>query len=546
MLDNRTLIFVELLIPLSFMIIQLVEFGWTNKQAVKANISANFFQFLGYLLLFFTVNQSNFLIIILSNISISISSLLMILTTFILFNVKIPKKLLTLFGILIIIILLGFRDYVSILLCLLFIYSAFVLVLLTIRKSKPLLWVFIVEFIILSFIFIMRFVYIVFPSSLTNNLSSTILILGISVSMLVWNYTIQLKRNSLYGLEIEENANNIFRIQEDLSILNYIYFQKSTNCSIDELYNKISELLAERFLINEIVIFGEEYGSFKLRYSRGVNNQELQVISDISQDKSISYKAFKDNIVVESYIGEIPEGEYKSLLLQKRLLGAVSFPLWTEGNAIGSISLGISPNSTIIKKDREIFIAICRQIAGVLYSAKIHNELIKTQNKLKEMATIDHLTGIYNRREFFHQFKGELNATKRHNDILTLFMIDIDDFKKVNDTYGHDVGDMVLRRVVSCIRTQLRENDLFARYGGEEFVGVLLRSDNDGANKKIKSIIEDVSKIRFEGFPELKITISAGSSSYKDDESNIEQIIKKADIALYKAKKQGKNRLSVN
>ena len=168
-------------------------------------------------------------------------------------------------------------------------------------------------------------------------------------------------------------------------------------------------------------------------------------------------------------------------------------------------------------------------------------ELLVVNKKLEEMAHVDSLTGAYNRRYFYEISKKLLSFTKREKKPLSIAMIDIDKFKDVNDTYGHDVGDEVLKVLVNEIKNNIRESDVFVRYGGEEFILLLPNTDLEHAlviTQKLRTIIESCQKV--DG---LKFTISIGVAAFIDSKDNIESLVKKADEALYEAKNSGRNRV---
>ncbi|SLM31530.1 putative diguanylate cyclase (GGDEF domain protein) [Desulfamplus magnetovallimortis] len=167
--------------------------------------------------------------------------------------------------------------------------------------------------------------------------------------------------------------------------------------------------------------------------------------------------------------------------------------------------------------------------------------------QLTNAATIDPLTGCYNRREFESQIKKAVATAKRQNTSLSLFMFDIDHFKKVNDTYGHQAGDTVLKEVAALVQKNIRSNDVIARYGGEEFIGILPATEKRKAMEladrlrqaiEAKTINTDVSPIN--------VTASFGVATitpYYDttDFSDILDLIEEADSMMYKAKLNGRN-----
>ena len=167
---------------------------------------------------------------------------------------------------------------------------------------------------------------------------------------------------------------------------------------------------------------------------------------------------------------------------------------------------------------------------------------------LKETTTVDALTGLLNRRFLGDSSETLASGILRRDAHMGVLMADIDFFKQVNDTYGHEVGDEVLKRVAQTIRDSVRRSDVVIRYGGEEFL-ILLMDDAKDENstksvaEKIRKAVEDTSFTVPGGV--LKKTISIGASIFPDDAENFWQCIKYADVALYKAKEAGRNRVVV-
>ncbi|WP_321315001.1 diguanylate cyclase [Halarcobacter sp.] len=174
-----------------------------------------------------------------------------------------------------------------------------------------------------------------------------------------------------------------------------------------------------------------------------------------------------------------------------------------------------------------------------------NRELIKSEYKVafnEKLALTDSLTKVYNRRfldEFSNKYSNEISSSKEG---LSLFVVDIDNFKNINDTYGHDRGDEVITTLVSIVKSVIRKNDFIVRLGGDEFL-ILLPSSNLKNCKKIAiKLIEKINERneKLESF-EINFTISIGSANYEKDDMGIVDTIKRADKHLYKAKAQGKN-----
>lgn len=176
---------------------------------------------------------------------------------------------------------------------------------------------------------------------------------------------------------------------------------------------------------------------------------------------------------------------------------------------------------------------------------KLYEELIKARKKLEEqtktlisMASTDELTGLMNRREINLRGPELINQAKRFENTISLLMIDIDHFKKINDSFGHVEGDRLLKELGLRLQTFGRQTDLIARFGGEEFIMLLPDTDEAGTKLFAIRLHELMSNIKFNDTP---VTISIGVT-ISDGSQNLENLTKQADTALYKAKGDGRNR----
>lgn len=170
---------------------------------------------------------------------------------------------------------------------------------------------------------------------------------------------------------------------------------------------------------------------------------------------------------------------------------------------------------------------------------------ISLQNNIHyKRATVDSKTKLYNHSFFIRKLDEELSRVQRYNSKLAVLMIDIDFFKKFNDTYGHLVGDKILNKISKILTENIRKEDIAARFGGEEFVIMLIESDEEGAKvvaEKLRKLVQDF-KLKFLK-DDLRVTISIGiccSTKYDYIDSN--ELIRKADVALYHSKEKGRNR----
>ena len=175
----------------------------------------------------------------------------------------------------------------------------------------------------------------------------------------------------------------------------------------------------------------------------------------------------------------------------------------------------------------------------------LQDELKRSNELLKELSNTDPLTHLYNRRYLTKILNSELNRAKRHMEYLSFIMLDIDNFKKVNDTYGHQNGDMVLSAIAEVLQTGRRSYDIAARYGGEEFVLVLPDASLAGGVTVAEHLREYVQAISFKPPMEnLTVTVSAGVATFPSAQvDDVDSLIRQADEALYRAKQNGRNRV---
>jgi diguanylate cyclase (GGDEF)-like protein len=175
---------------------------------------------------------------------------------------------------------------------------------------------------------------------------------------------------------------------------------------------------------------------------------------------------------------------------------------------------------------------------------EMERQLLKSEKLFKSLSITDDLTQLYNSRYFYKRLKEEINKLIRHKQPLSLLLIDIDDFKKINDRYGHLQGDNFLKKAGSVIQNCLRKTDSAYRYGGEEFTIILPGTGIEAAinvAKRIRKgfVAQDFSSITNET---LHMSVSIGACQFKPEE-DMEAFVKRTDDALYRAKRSGKNRV---
>jgi two-component system cell cycle response regulator len=222
-----------------------------------------------------------------------------------------------------------------------------------------------------------------------------------------------------------------------------------------------------------------------------------------------------------------------------RGLGALKiFPLKAGETVIGTLVCGSREPGALPEAAQKELTMLALQAAEALVRTRLFEQA-------ERLATTDGLTGLLNRRTFNAQIQGRLREAQRYNRPLSLLLLDIDHFKKVNDTYGHPAGDAVLRGVAGLLQKQARETDIVARYGGEEMALILPETEATGAQaiaERIRRATAAVTHPSEQGA--IQVTVSIGLATWPGPGESAEAILEAADKALYRAKQGGRNRVA--
>jgi eukaryotic-like serine/threonine-protein kinase len=217
----------------------------------------------------------------------------------------------------------------------------------------------------------------------------------------------------------------------------------------------------------------------------------------------------------------------------------LAVPLKTSAGIIGVLNIESDEVNAFTTELVGLVETLALQIASAIENARLFAET-------RRLARTDALTGVPNRRYLFELGGRELGRARRFGHPLSAFMLDIDHFKRVNDTYGHAQGDQVLQTLVQCCLRQIRDIDVLGRYGGEEFVILLIETDVTGARIMAERVRESVAQLVISNdLAAIGITISVGIASLGEADADLDSLLGRADQALYAAKQAGRNRVEV-
>lgn len=251
-------------------------------------------------------------------------------------------------------------------------------------------------------------------------------------------------------------------------------------------------------------------------------------------DDSEAFQSFKDSLsrqisFEDCQLVETSPGDMADFSSFK---GYKFFPLKSKRIVLGELAY-----KGVGEKDDEIFSILAHQFALALKRIRLYKEV-------ENMAITDGLTRLHTRRHLMERFVEEVSRAKLRKSSLSLLMLDVDHFKRVNDQYGHLTGDVVLREIGRLITGHTREIDITGRYGGEEFCAVLPDTDKQGAMlvaERIRAAVHDEKIKAYDAA--LHVSLSIGVATFPEDAQQLDEILDKADWALYRAKKQGRDRV---
>ncbi len=343
-------------------------------------------------------------------------------------------------------------------------------------------------------------------------------------------------KNVAYFVNIKKQSKDPLLYVEDLvSYMASIYKFKNIvekDKDITQIYNRIIELLKEKYKINNFIIYEIDKKSKKREVIYKGIKQEVCSIANENIELCRAYRTHSE-VISDKYLQICPAVKQKAFY--------ICLPLEIDESHFVIVSF-VSSSKEEYKRVKEIK----DSFMNYLYTIK---DSLKTKillRELEDMSLKDRLTGAYNRRFLDAFVKENIPKALRANTPYSILMLDIDFFKEVNDNYGHDVGDRVIQELVKSIFENIRESDNVIRFGGEEFLVLLYNCKKEDALEVAKKIKDSFQAKKIDANTgSIQKTVSIGISEFPRDSKKFWQAIKFADMALYRAKESGRNKIVI-
>jgi len=337
-----------------------------------------------------------------------------------------------------------------------------------------------------------------------------------------------------YKEELLNEENYLIEEKESLErklerITNFFIISKDLTKNIDipeESANALLNILSTRVGINYVVISTKNHDDQN-------NKNKLKILSRLDEHKKeIWDKLINNNKEIEN----IKSSTIIKSLFDIELKPVIAWPMIIDNDLNSCIFLVVDDNySQKYIEEGELFIP----------HLKLGTKRLMLFTELKEKSRVDGLTGLYLKRYFLEKFYSEIEKAKRYKTNFYIMMLDIDFFKKVNDTYGHLIGDRVLKETANIISNSVRPGDIVGRYGGEEFIILFPIIEENDVIEIAQKIRNSIKEVKFkDGKKSFSVTISIGISKYIEDLSP-ENLIDNTDKALYEAKHSGRDRVNL-
>ena len=352
---------------------------------------------------------------------------------------------------------------------------------------------------------------------------------------------------NLYKNEINKDSMEIFLFQKDYTVI-------STLSENNNLFNKFLEQnkdLKEFENTNIIKLNNKRYITQVVLIDNHNKNEYLVLFADFEKTiKQYNQQTFKLILIfILTSLLMIPVILYFSKIIVKPIYRLVKQSIRIknrEYQSIGKIKSSIKEVSLLSTAFEDMSKSIYQYQYYLEEKVKQRTQELSLKNEeLYKLSITDKLTNLFNREKIDSTLQEEINRSQRYGTVFSIILIDIDFFKKVNDNFGHQVGDEVLQECAKVFASTLRQTDILGRWGGEEFLIICPQTTQENAIKTAEKLNTVIKLHKFVTYPN-SITISVGVASYNKDIKKFDDIVLNADKALYEAKNQGRDRVVVS
>lgn len=322
------------------------------------------------------------------------------------------------------------------------------------------------------------------------------------------------------------------RRASQLEAINAIAQQMTAVLDLTELLAKVCVLVQQAFRVSQVSVLLKDDGDLVMRASHGTFRPRVLAGGRLPAGDGPWGRALEAH---KTFIRDEAAAKDSRLYLESS--SQMCIPLVSFGEALGVLVLDSDRRGAFNVNDTQPLESVADICATAIQNAHY-------VERVKQLAYLDGLTGIFNRRFFELRIAEEIERARRFGIGLGVVMLDIDQFKRLNDEFGHLLGDEVLRQVSSILQQQVRKIDVVCRYGGEEFAILLSQTSSEQAVAVAEKLRRIVENWEFPGVPR-PVTISAGAANYPENGTTRDELVQAADAGLYAAKQAGRNRVCV-
>ncbi|MFA4839414.1 MAG: diguanylate cyclase [Candidatus Neomarinimicrobiota bacterium] len=351
----------------------------------------------------------------------------------------------------------------------------------------------------------------------------------------------ELYSQTIWQIDVIDKQMTQMKFFDDLCRMNN---ESSLGVDLLDLYKKAGAIIKKFYNFDKMTL-----ATFKEEESRELR---IEYIEGLEADYSIGHLIPVDGSLFQKVVdnGQILSlPDYEQAGVQHRFRpddlplfpfrSCLGVPLDFGRKRFGGILLESFKVNNFASEEAETLLFLGKNLSEIINRIRMHQ-------LMKELALIDGLTGIYNQRAFKERFATEIERCRRFKISMTLFVLDLDNFKRINDTHGHLFGDFLLKKTASIIQSSVRSIDIVCRCGGEEFAVILVNADKRSCLTSAERIRSNIQNFSFDKDKiSEKITVSIGISEYQIDGNELQSIFSAADNAMYQSKRAGGNRVTM-